>query len=197
MGRGMTEGKHKTPLPVLQQRHVDERTDFERCVFLRVGARVGRRVADDHNFTRARSPPKFVGDQIRDGIHASQRRHIFPMPLVENSRRARRLVDFGTIEERKIQMRADFRADDPHHFVHARHAREVLADRGEQRQVHSVCLRVVMSRVKQGFHSDSLPSTFRSRLDLATLQRPSALRLEVARRQDRQGDGRYCCPRCR
>src|SRR5215813_13253492 len=154
----MTGAEQKPELSAPDEWHSDERTDFERYESFRVGARIVYSSADDENLSGAECLLKVVRQEIPDAINAEDARRVFPMPNVRDHRFTRRLVVFDKGAERKIKIRADLRADDPHHFVNACQTREVLADLGENREIHfrPLALGDVIDEGEEAFDLSSL-----------------------------------------
>ena len=136
VGLRTIQAERKAPLPVTDEWHADERGDVERCEFLGRRARVGYRIANYDNFSRPGHSDEFPLYEIGQVMHPDQARHIGSMPVVVNHHLFRRFVNFDKRAERKIEMRADFRADGWHHFVNARETHEVMTDCGEKFKIH-------------------------------------------------------------
>src|SRR6516165_3570193 len=100
----MTGAEQKPELSAPDERHSDERTDFERCESFRVGARIVYSIADDENLSGAERLLKVVREKIPNAINADDARRVFPMPNVCDHRFIRRLVDFDKGAERKIKI---------------------------------------------------------------------------------------------
>ena len=150
MRHGFVKAQRKAPLPVPDERNAEERDDLERSEFLRVGARVGHRIADHDHFACTRLPDELLSDEVHQAMNADQAGHVFQMPFMVDDHLLCGLVDFDERTDRELQIGGHSGADNLHHFVDVGPESEIPADRLQKFEIEfRLCAQRHVARDRQ------------------------------------------------
>ena len=126
-------------MAALEERHAQERCDFQRGEILGVYARVGDRIAHNDHVACTRLLQEFIPHKFLQTMNTDQAGHILAMPVMVDHRLFCRFVDFDERTERKLQLRGQLGADDLHQCVHTRPLNKVAAERRQKLEIQ-LCL---------------------------------------------------------